>query len=97
MSSTPSLCEPREETTATLGERPNSSGKKQHPVVWVSWKDADEYCDWLSELTGKVYRLPTEAEWEKAARGTDKRIWPWGNEPPDDMRCNYGKGECQGS
>ena len=66
--------------------------KAKHPVVCVSWYDAVEYCHWLSEITGKVYRLPTEAEWEKACGGTDTRIWPWGNEPPGDMRCNYGKG-----
>ena len=60
------------------------------PIVGVSWYDALAFLDWLNELTGKSYRLPTEAEWEKAARGTDARIYPWGNEW-DASKGNFGE------
>ncbi len=50
-----------------------------HPVVNVTWHDALAYVRWLADRTGKPYRLPTEAEWEKAARSEDGRLWPWGN------------------
>ena len=51
-----------------------------HPVVGVSWYECIAYAAWLAKVTRKPYRLPTEAEWERAARHTDGRIYPWGNE-----------------
>ena len=62
-------------------------GKDDYPVVYISWRDAMAYCKWLSEKNSQAYRLPSEAEWEKAARGTDGRIYPWGDEW-DPGRCN---------
>lgn len=57
------------------------------PMVGVSWYEVVAYCNWLAAKVGKPYHLPTEAEWEKAARGTDGRLWPWGNKWDPD-RCN---------
>lgn len=54
-------------------------GRADHPVVMVSVNDAKAYAEWLSAKTGSKWRLPTEDEWEKAARGSDGRLFPWGN------------------
>lgn len=60
------------------GEPP--AGRKDHPVVLVSYNDARAYATWLGEITGKTWRLPLELEWEKAARGTEGDYFPWGDE-----------------
>ena len=60
---------------------------QNHPVVGVSKVDAEAYITWLNNKTGMVFKLPTEAEWERAARGDDGRIYPWGN-TFDPWRCN---------
>jgi formylglycine-generating enzyme required for sulfatase activity len=61
----------------------------KYPVMGVTWHEALAYCDWLSQQTSRLYALPSEAEWEKAARGTDGRLYPWGNDW-EAGRCNHG-------
>ena len=61
----------------------------QQPVVAVSWVAASKYCEWLAAATGRPFRLPTEAEWERAARGgAESKLYPWGDEPPQ-LLPNY--------
>jgi sulfatase modifying factor 1 len=58
----------------------------EQPVVGTSWFDAVAYCEWLARATGRSYRLPTEAEWECAARGgVEQKLYPWGDEPPETL------------
>jgi formylglycine-generating enzyme required for sulfatase activity len=74
-------CDPRYNI---WGEKTPLPGTDELPVINVSWEDAAAFCKWVGG------RLPTEAEWEKAARGTDGRKYPWGNEPVTGNRANYG-------
>jgi formylglycine-generating enzyme required for sulfatase activity len=72
-----------------------------HPVVWVNWSEARAYCEWMTKnlrdagrMTGEFeVRLPTEPQWEKAARGTDGRTFPWGNQTPGASLLNFDHNE----
>ncbi|NNE06065.1 MAG: SUMF1/EgtB/PvdO family nonheme iron enzyme [Xanthomonadales bacterium] len=57
-------------------------GRGRHPVIFVSWHDAQDYVEWLSEETGEFWRLPSEAEWEYAARAGTTTLYSWGDAPP---------------
>ncbi len=75
--------------------RATIDGKDDHPVVQINWIEAYEFCRWLNDRFGQelpaksTIRLPTEVEWERAARGEDGRIYPWGNDFSED-NCNVG-------
>jgi formylglycine-generating enzyme required for sulfatase activity len=80
---------------ATGRERPDdrSWGRGSRPVINVSWNDAVAYTEWLSGETGKCYRLPSEAEWEYAARAKTITAYSWGDKASHDY-ANYGKDQC---
>ncbi|MEK7325565.1 MAG: SUMF1/EgtB/PvdO family nonheme iron enzyme [Chloroflexota bacterium] len=81
---------------APRGPGSDVKSKQGHPVTQISWDDAVAFCNWLNTTAALKslpaswrFRLPTEAEWEKAARGTDGRIYPWGDAKPDETYCNF--------
>jgi serine/threonine-protein kinase len=80
---TAGVCDPPERSdSATRSQYYASSEFGNYPVIWVNWSDADRYCAWAGG------RLPARIEWEKAARGVDGRLFPWGDELPDSERAN---------
>jgi formylglycine-generating enzyme required for sulfatase activity len=70
-------------------KHPELAETDDHPVSCVSWNDAIAFTNWMATKTGLNFTLPTEAEWEYAARGTDERVYPWGSDVPDGTKCNY--------
>ena len=85
------ICKPADTgptCNATLPDR------KQHPINCLGWDYASKYCAWAAgDVAGVVGRLPTEAEWEYAARYDDQRDYPWGNAPPANQACWYGNAD----
>jgi formylglycine-generating enzyme required for sulfatase activity len=69
------------------------SDRSNHPVVGISWYEATAFAKWLTQhlQDGFIYRLPSELEWEYAARGTERRMYPWGDSAPDDEQANFNR------
>lgn len=64
-------------------------GQEKHPVVNINWHQAIMFAAWMSFISGRRWRLPYESQWEKAARGMDARLWPWGDDEPSRDWCNF--------
>lgn len=77
------------EETNRIKPEDNGWGRGYRPVINVTWGEATAFCNWLAVITGKNIHLPTEAQWEKAARGIDQRRYPWGNSPKTCIKANY--------
>ncbi len=84
---------PRDQSAKASWRDLGFSQTSDDPVVCVSWNDAQAYVAWLRKRTGKPYRLPTEAEWEYAARAGSTTAFPWGDEASHE-RANYGAEKC---
>ncbi len=79
----------REKPSPELYGLYKSLSRGKFPVINIIRNEANAYCDWLSQKLGRNVHLPTEAQWEKAARGTDKRTYPWGNQLPTSTLTNW--------
>ena len=79
----------KERITKPLYWKDNKWNGAKQPVVGVSWYEALAFANWLAQTTGAAIRLPTEAEWEKGARGEERLKYPWGDQPPTEELCNF--------
>lgn len=73
------------------GPQSDIADRMDHPVIQITYDDAQAFCRWLGQVANLPIRLPTEAEWEKAARGNEGYKFPWGNTGLDEQHCNFGK------